>query len=87
MPVTNNTVIMPMSKKFTLNYLISSYQAGKRKVESFQQDSDDFENCPLDLNQFGFEPSQRSIDAILNFALQHEVLQSCKTGSIELNLN
>jgi len=78
---------MPMSKLFTLNYLISSYQAGKRKVELFQHDADDFENCALDFDQIEFEPSQSSIDAILNFTSQYEVLQSCKTGSIELNLN
>jgi len=78
---------MPMSKLFTLNYLISSYQAGKREVELFQHDVVDFENCNLDLNQIGFEPSLSSIDAILSFASQYEVLESQKTGKIELNLN
>lgn len=78
---------MPMSKKFTLNYLISSYQAGNRKIELFQNDADDFENCTLDFSQIGFEPSQSSIDAILNFASQYEVIQSRKAGNIELNLN
>ena len=78
---------MPMSKKFTLNYLISSYQTGKGKVELYQHATDDFENSIMDFNQIGFEPSQHSIDAILNFASQYEVLQSCKTGNIELNLN
>ncbi len=78
---------MPMSKKFTLNYLISSYQSGNRKIESFQHDADSFENADIDFNQIGFEPSQSSIDAILSFASQHEVLQSRKTGTIELNLN
>ena len=76
-----------MNKKFTLNYLISSYQTGKRKIGLYQHSADDFENCALDLNQIEFEPSKSSIDAILNFASQHEVLQSSKTGSIELNLN
>lgn len=78
---------MPMSKKFTLNYLISSYQAGNRKIELFQHDANDFDNCALDFRQIGFEPSQSSIDAILNFASQYEVIQSRKTGNIELNLN
>ena len=78
---------MPMSKSFTLNYLISSYKTGKRKVELFQHDVSDFGNVAMDFNQIGFDPSQSSIDAILNFASQYEVLQSRKTGNIELNLN
>lgn len=74
-----------MSKFSTLNYLISSYYAGKKEVEILQfNDSDKFD---LDLNQIGFEPSQRSIDAILNFAWQLEVLKSQNVGNIELNLN
>ena len=44
-----------MSKLFTLNYFISSYQAGKKEVELFQFASDNSENCDLDLDQIGFE--------------------------------
>jgi hypothetical protein len=45
-----------------------------------------------DINSFwiasaGFEPSQTSVDAILSFASQYEVLHSRNAGSIELNLN
>lgn len=75
---------MPMSKLSTLNYLINSYQAGKKEVELFQYSS---ENYNLDLDQPEFEPSAKSVDAILNFASQYEVLKSCHTGDIELNLN
>ena len=78
---------MPMSKLFTLNYLISSYQTGNRKVELHQHVADNFEHGSIDIDQIGFEPSQSSIDAILNFASQYEVLKSVKTGNIELNLN
>ena len=73
-----------MSKFSTLDYLINSYQAGKKEVELFQFAS---ENYNFDFDQMGFEPSQSSVDAILNFAFQYEVLQSHKTGNIELNLN
>jgi len=78
---------MPMNKFFTLNYLISSYRAGKGKIRSFQSPSNDYGDCTLDINHIGFEPSQSSMDAILSFASQYEVLHSEKTGSIELNLN
>lgn len=75
---------MPMSKFSTLNYLINSYEAGKKEVELFQFVP---ENCNIHLDQIGFEPSQSSIDSILNFASQYKVLQSRKNGNIELNLN
>jgi len=78
---------MPMNKFFTFNYLISSYWAGKGKVTSFQHPTKHFGDCTLDINQIGFEPSQSSMDAILNFASQYEVLNSHQTGTIELNLN
>lgn len=75
-----------MSKFSTLNYLINSYQTGKKEIELFQF-SDGFSENYSEIDHFGFEPSQNSINAILNFASQYEVLQSRKSGSIELNLN
>lgn len=76
---------MPMNKFFTLSYLISSYRAGTGKVT--HHSNIDFEACAIDFNQIGFEPSQGSIDAILRFASQCEVLHSSTAGKIELNLN
>ncbi len=74
-----------MSKFSTLNYLINSYYAGKQEVEILNlHDSIEFE---ADFNQIGFEPSAKSLDAILKFASQYEVLKSRRTGDIELNLN
>lgn len=79
---------MPMNKFFTLNYLISSQQAGKGKVTLFQYHPwNDFGDATLDIHQIGFDPSQSSLDAILNFASQYEVLHSKQSGRIELNLN
>jgi hypothetical protein len=76
-----------MSKLFTLNYLVNSYYAGRKEVEILQYTgfpSDNFETNSIDSL---FEPSQNSINAILNFASQYEVLKSDRTGNIELNLN
>lgn len=78
---------MPMSKFSTLNYLISSYRSGNKKIELFQFSASNSEDYKLDLDQIEFEPSAKSIDAILNFASQYEVLQSKTTGDIELSLN
>lgn len=75
-----------MSKFSTLNYLINSYNAGKKEVEETIS-SCDFDECNMDTDQFGFEPSQSCIDAILSFASQLEVLKSGNVGNIELNLN
>ena len=74
-----------MSKFSTLNYLINSYYAGKKEVEILQDN--EFNEFNMDFNQPGFEPSQSSIDAILNFASQLGVLKSDNVGNIELNLN
>lgn len=74
-----------MSKFSTLNYLISSYYAGKKEVEILHlNNSIEFDD---DFNQNGFEPSRSSIDAILNFASQLGVVKSGNMGNIELNLN
>jgi hypothetical protein len=74
-----------MSKFSTLNYLINSYNDGKREVEILQKI--EFGESEMDGEEFGFEPSQSSIDAILSFASQLEVLKSGNVGNIELNLN
>jgi hypothetical protein len=76
-----------MNKFSTLNYLISSYYAGKKEVELLRLAGFASDNYDPDFNQTGFEPSQNSIDAILNYASQFEVLKSGQTGNIELNLN
>lgn len=73
-----------MSKLSTLNYLINSYQAGKKEVEILQYNFNEFYATD---DQFGFEPSESCINSILSFASQYEVLKSTKTGNIELNLN
>jgi hypothetical protein len=74
-----------MSKFSTLNYLINSYNDGKKEVEILQKI--EFEEQEMNVDEYGFEPSQGIIDAILSFASQYEVLKSGNVGNIELNLN
>ena len=74
-----------MRKFSTLNYLINSYNDGKKEVEILQKI--EFEELEMDREEYGFEPSQSCIDAILSFASQLEVLKSGNVGNIELNLN
>ena len=74
-----------MSKFSTLNYLINSYNDGKKEVEVLQKI--EFEELEMDGEEYGFEPSQDSIDAILSFASQLGILKSGNVGNIELNLN
>lgn len=78
---------MPMSKFSTLNYLFNSYQAGKREVENLNFSILKTGNEEQVLRIDESEPSKVCIDAILAFASQYEVLESKKTGNIELNLN
>lgn len=78
---------MPMRKISTLNYLINSYQAGKRNVDcTYLSAFNNEKNQELKATEENV-PSQSCIDAILSFAAQYDVLNSQRTGSIELNLN
>lgn len=77
----------PMSKLFTLNYLINSYKSGQVEMKMLQYPVEDFEDGIPDINHIELEPKQSSIDAILRYASQYEVLESGETGTIELNLN
>ena len=76
-----------MSKLSTLNYLVNSIYAEKKEVEILQFSGFPSNNFGTDSDDSFFEPSQNSINKILSFALQYEVLISVRTGSIELNLN
>ena len=76
-----------MSKLSTLNYLVNSFNAGKKEVEILQYTGFPSANFDMNSDDNFFEPSQRSINAILSFASQYEVLNSRKAGNIELNLN
>lgn len=79
---------MPMNNIFTLNYLINSYKDGVAEAKLYSEyPVEDCEESILKKNYNEFEPSQRSIEAILNFASQYEVIPSKNAGQVELNLN
>jgi hypothetical protein len=78
---------MPMSKLSTLNYLINSYNSGIAEAILYNYTDKDSEEVNLKSNYRDLEPSQNTIDAILNFASQYAVIQSDQTGNVELNLN
>ncbi len=75
-----------MSRFSTLIYLINSHYSGKKELDIFQDPQDVFDKV-MNADENGFEPSQKSLDAILSFASQYDVLKSEFTGIIELNLN
>lgn len=78
---------MPMRKISTLNYLINSYQTGKKNVDwTYLSAFDNEKNQALNVTE-EYEPSKNCIDSILSYAAQYDVLNSQSTGSIELNLN
>ena len=79
---------LPMSKFFTLSFILNAYRPGQKKTtQKLQSDSFDDEVYLQLLDENGFEPSKRSVDAVLNFARQYEVYESETTGSIELSMN
>lgn len=84
MVITNNSTTLPMSKLSTLNFLINSYCTGTKDVRFLPMDLSD---ASIENDLFEIEPSKKSIDAILSFASQYDVLKSERAGNIELNLN
>lgn len=70
-----------MKKHSTLIYLVNNFQTG----EATQNRVDDvIENS---LTAMEFEPSESSIENILNFARSYEVIETESTGQIEMILN
>jgi hypothetical protein len=69
-----------MKKRSTLIYLVNNFQleSTQRKVDVFSEDS---------LTAMEFEPSERSIKNILDFARSYEVLKTESTGHVEMILN
>ena len=72
---------LPMKKHSTLIYLVNNFQAEEaapNRVDYVIENS---------LTTMEFEPSERSIENILNFARSYEVLETDSTGYVEMNLN
>lgn len=72
---------MPMGKFSTLIYLVNNIEGDKCELHSNEDYSVD--NVPV----MDFEPSERSIKNILDFARSYEVLESESTGHVEMILN
>lgn len=72
---------LPMKKHSTLIYLVNSFYAEKKtrdRVDNAIEKS---------LTTMEFEPSERSIENILDFAQSYEVLETKSTGYVEMILN
>ena len=70
-----------MKKHSTLIYLVNNFQTD---VETQSGVDDVIEN---ELTAMEFNPSERSIENILNFARSYEVLETRSTGYVEMILN
>lgn len=72
---------MPMRKFSTLIYFVNQIQNDTltTRIERGEDESS--------LTMGGFEPSERSVKNILDFARSYDVLESEETGYIEMNLN
>lgn len=73
--------ILPMNKKSTLIYIVNEFQAEditQNRVDDAIEES---------LTAMEFEPSERSIKNILNFAQSYEVLDTESAGHVEMILN
>jgi hypothetical protein len=71
-----------MKNDFTLLYFVNSFRAKKKSTCNLVDDV--VENS---LTGMVFEPSKRSIKNILDFARSYEVIETKKSGHIEMNLN
>lgn len=74
---------MPMQNYSTLIYFVNNFQ---NDVDVSKSDlvGNGFENS---LAKMDFEPSERTIKNILDFARSYEVLETDSTGYVEMNLN
>ena len=71
-----------MKKNSTLIYFVNNFKSEKKTCKKVENKS----NFAL-LAKMDFEPSERSIENILNFARSYEVLETESSGYVEMNLN
>lgn len=67
----------------TLIYFVTNFQNDLNSTGTEKVDSD-FEDS---LTTRGFEPSERSVKNILDFARSYDVLETETAGYVEMNLN
>uniref|UniRef100_UPI003217ADC9 hypothetical protein n=1 Tax=uncultured Draconibacterium sp. TaxID=1573823 RepID=UPI003217ADC9 len=74
---------MPMQDYSTLIYFINDSQNESKLIDTKDVDTD-VEGSSLVMD---FEPSERSVKNILDFARSYDTLETESTGYVELNLN
>lgn len=72
---------MPMQDYSTLIYFVNNFHNDLPSAEAVGSKSEDA------LTGMDFEPSERSIKNILDFARSYDVMESESTGYVEMNLN
>lgn len=76
---------MPMRNFSTLTYLVNNFQADLNITNQKVISSN--ESYFTEMEEINFEPSDRSIKNILDFARSFEVLETESTGYVEMILN
>ena len=72
---------MPMQDYSTLIYFVNNFHEDLGSIEAIGLKSKEA------LTKMDFEPSERSLKNILDFARSYEVLESESAGYVEMNLN
>ncbi len=76
---------MPMDKCSTLVYCVNNFQFDLESILS-EEAQINIEGLKTQMEEV-FEPSDETIESILNFARSYEVLETEETGFVEMNLN
>ena len=72
---------MPMQNYSTLIYFVTNFQSDFQSTEAVGNKPED------SLTKMDFEPSERSVKNILDFAQSYDTLETESTGYVEMNLN
>ena len=75
---------LPMRNYSTLIYLVNSFQS---ELNGFSLIETSINRNPEKISAKNNEPSDRTIENILNFARSYEVCKTKEAGYVELNLN
>ena len=75
---------MPMRNYSTLIYFVNNFQADLNSSKTVENG---FENSLTKMVSTEIEPSEQSIENILNFARSYEVLETQNAGYVEMILN
>jgi hypothetical protein len=84
--ISKEILKMPMKKNSTLIYFVNNFQVIS---DSYDEESMDleFEGFLAGMEKAEKAPSDQTINNILNFARSYEVIETEKTGFVEMILN